>query len=78
MQENPYQSEVIESLPREARVRTSWQVRRMISAALLFTGSFGLAVTLGAFALGMVFPRFHLGAVACSLVMLTAGIWIRR
>jgi hypothetical protein len=77
-QENPYRAESMEPLPGERRAGGSWQARRLVSAVLLFTGSFGLAVTLGAFALGMGLPRFHWSAVGCSFVMLTAGIWIRR
>lgn len=77
-QENPYRAESMEPLPGAMRGSRSWQARRLVSAVLLFTGSFGLAVILGALALGMMLPRFHWTAVVCALVMLTAGVWIRR
>lgn len=76
--ENPYRAESIEPLQGQTRAGVSWQARRLVSAVLLFCGSFGLAVTLGSLALGIVFPRFHWVAVCCSLIMLTAGVWVRR
>ncbi|MBL9124198.1 MAG: hypothetical protein JNG90_11240 [Planctomycetaceae bacterium] len=77
MTENPYRAEGLEPLATERNPGPLRGLRRVVSAALLFAGSFGLTVMLATFALGMYVPASWI-ATLFALLSLVAGAWIRR
>lgn len=77
MTENPYRAEGLETLAAERSPGPLNGLRRVVSAALLFAGSFGLTVMLATFALGMYVPGSWF-ATFFALLSLVAGVWIRR